>query len=148
IVSRHTGTPIPVVEFNGTFYHIAQEISSPDSDLKILRIDGSSDSNGNIIDPNARLTNIAPIYTAGNEVADSNLTIFGRGVGKGTVVPGQGWQWSSTFDGAQTWGTNNVAAVLLNQFDNGTNPPTALGDLIQFNFNNNGPNTGTLSSGD
>jgi hypothetical protein len=148
IVAKHTGTAIPVVEFNGTFYHIAQEISSPNSDLKILRIDGSSTSTGTIIDPNARIPTFAPLYTAGNELADSNLTIFGRGVGKGAVVPGQGWQWSTTTDGLLSWGTNNVAAVLLNQFDTSTHPPTPLGDLIQFNFTNTGNNVGTLAQND
>jgi hypothetical protein len=138
-----------VINLGGTNYHVAQEVGSPTGDFALLRIDGSTNATGTtIIDPNARFTQFASLYTQGTELLTPNLTIFGAGAPRGAavVVGGNtvGWEWTNIPSNSQiSYGSDTVAAVIPGPYQSG--PNTYPGSLIQFNFTNIGA---ALSGGD
>ncbi len=149
ITAAHVSSADPVVLINGTYYHVAETIKSSDSDLQLLRIDGTSNSTGTtILDPNARFSSYAPIYSSGNELNDLNIIVFGRGVGRGAEVTldntPKGWLWDyNQNDHALSWGLNTVSQII----PNATDGQTQLGDLIAFNFTKDGCTLAANDSG-
>ena len=132
ITAEHIGgTAGQSITYQGQSYTLLEKYDSPDSDLRIWKIDGHFDS-------------WATLYSGDDEIG-KELVVYGKGTQRGDeVTDGEGevtgWQWGAK-DGQLRWGVNEVNNVV--------NVGGSLGQLLQVRFDDNGdPMEAHLSSGD
>ena len=131
ITASHIGGSVgQSITYQGQTFTLAEKFDSPDSDLRIWKIDGRFDS-------------WATLYS-GDAEAGKEIVVYGRGTQRGEeVLSGgevTGWKWG-TGDGQLRWGVNEVENVI--------SVGGSLGQLLQASFDNNGdPMEAHLSTGD
>jgi hypothetical protein len=130
ITAKHVGGSIgDPFTFQGVQYTTTASYDSPDSDLRIWRVDG-------------QFPVFAPLYMKRTENG-KNALVIGRGTQRGPEVRInnrlKGWEWGPG-DGVQRWGQNKLSGV----FQLGPE----LGEVLRASFNAGGRNEATLSSGD
>lgn len=78
------------------------------ADLKLVKILGIPNGFNNRILPPLPVVQSLPINYSNSADLTAATTLVGWGVGKGAVVPGQGWSWGDDSTRAQRWGSNSV----------------------------------------
>lgn len=101
ITANHVSGPLASVSISGSVYAIDQSyapLQIGGADIKLLRIIG---------DPG-----LAPITLIGANDDDTgkDATVIGWGVGKGTEVPNQGWNWADDSTRMERWGLNTTGS--------------------------------------
>ena len=98
--------------------------------------------------PNSTTLTLPPLSTLpiNFSTADLNVncTIIGWGVGKGTIVTNQGWNWGDDSTRAQRWGTNKTLSSAVSAVYSGYSY-----EALATNFNRSlGSNTSEITLGD
>ena len=101
ITANHVTGPLASVSISGSVYAIDQSYAPMQiggADIKLLRIIG---------DPG-----LAPIPLIGANDNDTgkDATVIGWGVGKGTEVTNQGWNWADDSTRMERWGLNTTGS--------------------------------------
>lgn len=133
LTANHVDTDMNNVFLNGTNYAVDTSftpVTFPNADLRIIRIVG---------DPGLpQLHLIGSLDSAFNQPA----TMIGWGVGKGTAIPNQGWNWGDDSTRLERWGTSTTLGSYK------TDPVSGVTDL-QTTFDiTMGVQTGQLTGGD
>jgi hypothetical protein len=143
IGSAHNGS-FSVITYQGTLYHVASDAADPNSDLQIVRIDGTANPDGTLKDPTARFATYAPVYRGATEFR-ADLVDFGYGVGRlkadsSSVVTlngvEKGFLLSPVQDNQLSYGTDKVEGY--------ANGGPGVGVLLGFKFNKDAPYAATL----
>lgn len=119
------------ISYQGSSYSTTAYFDTPDSDLRIWKIDGAFQTH-------------APLYRKTRE-SGASAVLFGAGTPKGgelRTAAGalKGWTWGPQ-DGVQSWGQNNVSGIV--------NAGAGAGSLLAFSFDaRGGTNEAALSVGD
>jgi hypothetical protein len=133
LTANHVDNDINNVFLNGTNYTVDSSftpVTFPNTDLRIIRI---------LSDPGLpSLHLIGSTDSAFNQPA----TMIGWGVGKGSAVPSQGWNWGDDTTRVERWGTS----VTLGNYK--TDPVSGF-TFLQTTFDiTMGVQTGQLTGGD
>jgi hypothetical protein len=133
LTANHIDADINVVHLNGTNYakdESFQPVVLQGTDLRVMRI---------MKDPG-----LPPLPLIGAAESEFNkpCTMIGYGVGKGTEVPNQGWNWGEDPTRLKRWATNTTLARYK------TDPQSHV-TYIQTAFDMAaGPQTGQITGGD
>ena len=147
LTARHVGTSDSGLLIQGTSYSrdtsfAPLPITIPGTstilvDLQLQKISG---------DPGLAVLTLANLLSAG----DTNLAsvLIGWGVGKGTVISNQGWNWGDASTRAFRWGTNTTSFMTSTMtYPVGTLAMNYTALSVAFN-SNKGPNEATTAMGD
>ena len=133
LTANHVDNDINNVFLNGTNYAVDSSftpITFPNTDLRIIRI---------LPDPG--LPSLHLIGSA-DSAFNQSATMIGWGVGKGTALPNQGWNWGDDTTRVERWGTS----VTLGNYK--TDPVSGF-SFLQTTFDiTMGGQTGQLTGGD
>ena len=121
ILTANHVAPVPgSVTINGLLYTVDPDFAplqiteSPDVvDMKLVKILGIPDGLGNRVLPALPVVQKLPINFSTTADLSLNCTIIGWGVGKGTIIPNQGWNWGDNSTRAQRWGTNRPLSTAV-----------------------------------
>lgn len=133
LTANHVDNDMNNVFLNGVNYAVDTTftpVAIPNADLRILRI---------VSDPG-----LPAIHLAGttDNTFNQPATMIGWGVGKGTAIPNQGWNWNDDSTRFERWGTSTT----LNGYK--TDPVSGV-TFLQTTFDITfGPQTGQLTGGD
>ena len=133
LTANHIDHDINVVHLNGTNCTVDESFKPVEikgTDLRVLRI---------MQDPG-----LAPLPLIGVAESEFNkaCTMIGYGVGKGTEVPNQGWNWGEDPSRQKRWATNRTLPTYK------TDPQSHI-TYIQTAFDSAaGPQTGQITGGD
>jgi hypothetical protein len=133
LTANHVAKDISLVQLNGTNYAVDETfkpVAIEGTDMRVLRI---------TTDPG--LPPLPLIGLAESEF-EKPCVIIGWGVGKGTAIPGQGWNWGDDQTRKKRWATNSTKAKYY------FNPENHV-SYIETTFDRAaGPSTGQLAVGD
>lgn len=116
LTANHVDLDVNLLHLNGVNYakdNSFTPIQIGGVDLRLMRI---------TTDPGLPAL---PLIGAGNSELNLASMMIGYGVGKGTVVPGQGWNWADNTTTLKRWGTNVTEAAYFTPPGGPTYVPTA-----------------------
>ena len=121
ILTANHVAPVPgSITINGLLYTMDPDFAPlqitepPDVvDMKLVKILGIPDGLGNRVLPALPVVQKLPINFSATTDLSRNCTIIGWGVGKGTIIPNQGWNWGDNSTRAQRWGTNRTLSTAV-----------------------------------
>ena len=116
--------------------HALQVTEAPDVvDLKLVKIVGS---------PPLPVVQSLPLNFSPTADLNLNCTMIGWGVGKGTIISHQGWNWGDDTTRAERWGTNATLSSPVPAVYSGYSY-----EALQTSFNRSlGSNTSEITTGD
>jgi hypothetical protein len=133
LTANHVDNDINNVFLNGTNYAVDTgftPVTFPNSDLRIIRI---------VADPGLPALHL---ISSADSAFNQSATMIGWGVGKGSAIPNQGWNWGDDSTRVERWGTS----VTLGSYK--TDPVSGF-TFLQTTFDiTMGVSTGQLTGGD
>jgi hypothetical protein len=133
LTANHVDNDMNNVFLNGTNYAVDTSftpVTFPNTDLRIIRI---------VPDPGLPAL---PLISASDTAFNQPATMIGWGVGKGTAIANQGWNWGDDTTRVERWGTS----VTLGNYQ--TEPVSGF-TFLKTTFDiTMGGQTGQLTSGD
>jgi hypothetical protein len=133
LTANHVARDVSVVQLNGTNYAIDasfKPVTIQGTDMRVLRI---------ATDPGLPPL---PLISLAESEFEKPCVMIGWGVGKGTAIPNQGWNWGDDRTRLKRWATNTIQKRYF------FNPENRVSYIETVFESAAGPTTGQLAVGD